>query len=405
MLMFRLFISCFVALMGQADEAEEPVAVDVLNQAREAVLGVDSIEYTFRLTNSGTAAAMTSSIEGMARLLTASPDGGPYHFLAGTLTPTNKTQELLEFTVARMGDFSQVANRAEQVLFVGEGNSVRGELIGFSDPVLLENFIISRPFNAAGDGQSVSLTGTSEVSGELCDVLVVPGRKGLSARWFIARSDHLPRAVERDLLTAEGKGIARLELDSLRLNPDLQPADFKLATPAGWRIVDMNTTGSAPTSKPTGQYGRDGLLMLGKPAPDFGLKAPSGDLPLGETVRLEDLRGQVVVLDFWATWCPPCRRAMPMLQEIHEDYAAKDVKVVGISTSERGGNPKARMNSKGYSYGLLLNGETIAASYGVRSLPTCYVLNEEGVVVYASRGFNPLDESAIRRAIDVALDR
>ena len=399
MLMLRLLISCFVALMGQAGEVGKPVAVDVLNQAREAALGVQSVEYTFRLSNSGTASAMTSEIEGMARLLAADSEGGPYHFMAGTLTPTKKTQEPLEFTVARMGDLYQIANRAEEVLFFGRGNSAHDQLISFSDPVLIENFIIPRPFNVAGDGHSVSLAGTSEVSGELCDVLVVPGRKGLSARWFIARSDHLPRAVERDLLTAEGGGVARLEIDSLRLNPDLEPEDFRLATPAGWRTVDVSATRSSPASKPLPQYGLDGLLMRGKPAPDFALKAPGG-----ETVRLEDLKGQVVVLDFWATWCPPCRRAMPMLQKIHEDYAAKDVKVVGISTSERGGNPEEMMNSKGYNYGLLLNGEAIGSSYAVRSLPTCYVLNKEGVVVYASRGFKPLDEAALRRAIEAALN-
>lgn len=394
-----VLLSCLLAL-GFPGPRDEPRAVDVLEASRAAFLELGSVQYGFELVTSGAAKSTTAGMEGLARLLAADGDGGPYHFMAGTLIPTDAAQQPLEFTVARVGDIYQVSNRAERVLFLAKGRSVGSRMISFTDPVLLENFISKKPFEVAGDGADISLDGTAEVAGELCDVLVIPGRRGLLARWFIARSDHLPRVVEREVKTPQGAGLIRLELSGLKLDPELEPRDFKLRAPPGWRTVDVNAANAAPFAQPAPRRMPDGLLMRGEAAPAFELESPDG-----ETVSLEDLRGQVVVLDFWATWCPPCRRAMPGIQELHDDYAGKGVAVYGVSTSERGGDPAALMADKGFTYGLLLDGERIAPFYGVSALPTCYVIDKAGRVVLTTRGFTPRDEAFVRKAIDDALTR
>jgi thiol-disulfide isomerase/thioredoxin len=395
-----LFTSCLLALPALAGVSGDPAAVDVLEQARATFRAMDSVQYSYRLTTSGPAASTTTAMDGLARLLSADENGGPYLFTAGSFTSADGKRDPLEFTVARVGDFYQVSDRAEQVLFLGKGESVGSRMTSFTDPVFIENFIITEPFAVAGSGMDVSLAGTEEVDGELCDVLVIPGRKGLLARWFIARSDHLPRVVEREVINALGGGVIRVEIHSLQTNPELEPADFKLRAPPGWRTVDVNAANAAPFTQPAPRRMPDGLLMYGVRAPEFELADPSGD-----TVTLAELRGQVVVLDFWATWCPPCRRAMPLVQKVHEAYPSDVVRVFGVSTSERGGDPAALMKDKGFTYGLLLNGESIAPFYGVRSLPTFYVLDKKGRVMHASRGYNPNKEKAIRRAIDAAIAR
>jgi len=99
----------------------------------------------------------------------------------------------------------------------------------------------------------------------------------------------------------------------------------------------------------------------------------------------------VVVLDFWATWCSPCRRAMPLVQKLHERFAeGGKVRVIGISTAERSdADPAQFMHDAGYTYGLLVHGERIQHDYLAASLPTLYVIDEEGKVLHASVGFEP----------------
>ncbi len=389
-------LSAGVVLAGSSD----PQAVAVLEKARAAFRAVPQIQYSFRLSNSGTAAAQTAAIDGMVRLLPTDERGGPYHFMAGTLTSSDQEQPPLEFTVGRIGSLYQVANREERVLMLASGEEVGSQMISFTDPILIENFIITSPLGVAGEGETVSLAGTATVAGELCDILVIPGKQGVIARWFFARSDSLPRAVERDVRTSAGAGVVRLDIHSLITTGELQPEDFKLRAPAGWRTVDVNALNVSPFATPAPRRMPDGLLMRGEQAPDFKLSTPGG-----EQVSLNDLRGEVVVLDFWATWCPPCRKAMPHVQALHEAYSGQDVRVIGVSTSERGGDPARMMAKKGFEYGLLLKGERVAPIYGVTALPTFYVIDKAGVVVHASRGFSSHEEKSIRATIDAALAR
>jgi len=135
------------------------------------------------------------------------------------------------------------------------------------------------------------------------------------------------------------------------------------------------------------------LLPAGSVAPEWTLKDPQG-----QTRRLSDLRGHVVVMDFWATWCAPCHRVLPELQRLHEEFSPRGVVVLGISTSERGGNPAQLLRERGYTYGLLLNGEAIAASYHVIGMPVVYVIGADGTILHGDVG---ADEAAgaARRAL------
>src|SRR5690606_9627000 len=78
-------------------------------------------------------------------------------------------------------------------------------------------------------------------------------------------------------------------------------------------------------------------LAIGDVAPDYGAPTLGGD-----TIRLESLRGSPVLLNVWATWCPPCREEMPALQELHERYADRGLRVVGVSVDSRGAEAAIR---------------------------------------------------------------
>jgi peroxiredoxin len=115
--------------------------------------------------------------------------------------------------------------------------------------------------------------------------------------------------------------------------------------------------------------------LVGQTAPDFRLATLQGT-----QLRLADLRGKAVLVDFWDTWCPPCRRAMPHLQQLSTQYPDQLV-VVGIALGQEG-EPKVRAfaSERGLTFPVALGGEEIFKSYGVQNLPTTFLVDGQGTI-------------------------
>lgn len=117
-----------------------------------------------------------------------------------------------------------------------------------------------------------------------------------------------------------------------------------------------------------------------KPAPDF--KLPTHD---GKELKLSDYKGKIVILDFWATWCPPCRRGIPDLISIKEQYKNKGVEIIGISIDEFTRNTKSEVvpfiKEYGINYPVVYGTMDIARAYGgVSSIPTSFVIDQKGQI-------------------------
>jgi thiol-disulfide isomerase/thioredoxin len=121
--------------------------------------------------------------------------------------------------------------------------------------------------------------------------------------------------------------------------------------------------------------------------------------PSGAVVTLADYQGQVVVLDFWASWCPPCRAAMPAIDRLHERFKDKSVKVFGVNINDNK-DPVKFMEEMGVDYPLLVEGEAAAQHFGVQAIPTFIVIDPEGRVVYEKAGWAPQAEQEMIREIE-----
>jgi len=111
-------------------------------------------------------------------------------------------------------------------------------------------------------------------------------------------------------------------------------------------------------------------------AADFTLQDMSG-----KNVRLSDYKGKVVLLEFWATWCPPCRESIPGLEKLHKKYKDKGVVVLAVSMDEGGWNEvKSFIKENGITYSVLKGTEEVAVQYKVRSIPLLLILNKEGII-------------------------
>lgn len=115
---------------------------------------------------------------------------------------------------------------------------------------------------------------------------------------------------------------------------------------------------------------------IGYLAPDFTLV----DLE-GNQVKLSDLRGKTVFLNFWATWCPPCRAEMPEIEAVNQEYKDRDVVIIGIDLFEPEDEVRQFVQGGGYSWTFVIDttGE-VASNYKVTAIPASFFLDREGVV-------------------------
>jgi len=111
-------------------------------------------------------------------------------------------------------------------------------------------------------------------------------------------------------------------------------------------------------------------------APDFALQDLSG-----KNVRLSDLKGKVVLLEFWATWCGPCRESIPEMEKLHKNYRDKGLVVLGVSMDASGMEVvRSFARDQGISYSVLQGNNEIADQYMVRVIPVVYLVNKEGMI-------------------------
>lgn len=146
------------------------------------------------------------------------------------------------------------------------------------------------------------------------------------------------------------------------------------------------------TSQDATTRGQESAL-IGKHAPDFTLR----DLK-GNQVSLSALKGKPVVLNFWATWCMPCRAEIPHLEELYTKYKDQGLMVLGANTETDYMKVKRFAQSR-ISYSVLLDGSTQSQEYDVKGIPCTYYIDRKGIVRHRSVGFAPGDEALIEEKI------
>ena len=131
------------------------------------------------------------------------------------------------------------------------------------------------------------------------------------------------------------------------------------------------------------------------PAEAISGSAPAWELPLigGGTLNSADLAGKIVVVDFWATWCPPCRAEVPHYVELQETYREKGLVIVGISFDE-GANAEGRvvkfMEDYKINYPVVMGDAAVAEAFGgIEAFPTTFVVDREGRLVNRKVGYKP----------------
>ncbi len=137
-----------------------------------------------------------------------------------------------------------------------------------------------------------------------------------------------------------------------------------------------------------------GCAPVGDPGQLQGSKAPAATFEAvasGEpAAKLGEMGGQVILIDFWATWCGPCHQIMPELQKLHEKYGPQGLRVLGVSDEDRS-TVEAFAQSRAETYPLYLDMENASGRFGVSGIPTLVLIGKNGKVIYTHVGA-PLGE-------------
>jgi thiol-disulfide isomerase/thioredoxin len=141
--------------------------------------------------------------------------------------------------------------------------------------------------------------------------------------------------------------------------------------------------------------------LVGLPAPDFLLPYAS-PAEQGKSQRLSDLQGTAVVLDFWASWCGPCRAQTPVLERVAKSFGTDKLRVLGVGTSDEKSNIIRFLQRTPPAYPSVYDDQEVASSlYHVQGLPTLIVVGKDGMVRAVSNGFT--DERELLRIVGDAM--
>jgi thiol-disulfide isomerase/thioredoxin len=389
-----LVVLCLAVSPAPAEPDSATQALQILHRATDAAHKLAAISYQATFSADGALAERVPHLNGVV-LAKRGPDDHHLVHIEGLIASGSSARKTpFRFAI----DGQNVYHLDIEQKVISSGPLAEAGLAG-SNPLFQPRFLHDSPFRDAIESNSAQHQGIQDVDGVPCNVVKVQGQgpQGGNTKLFLGVEDYLLRRIEKTVQVPSFPGrppsVGRIifSVTELDPHPQINESLFHIDPPAGYESRRLK----APPSRLA-----TGLLPIGSQAPDWQLKTPDG-----KTVSLQGLRGKIVVLDFWATWCGPCKMAMPGLQRLHERFKDKPVVIYGVNCRERVPNadPMGYIKKKGYSYGQLVNGNPVADKYLIDGIPCLYVIAPDGKILDARAGFHPRIEAELAQLIEQAL--
>ena len=275
-------------------------------------------------------------------------------------------------------------------------------LLAFQETTSLADIFSTEPFEESlKEFEKVTLIGEETIKGSVCQKICIEIEKQIHTLWVDKGAKPVIRKAVVDYRKAveekakkNGDVIRKYEVSVLFTGWDakekISPEQFVFSPPANAKQLssfdDINKEPDHP--------------LEGKPAIDFTLKKLDGS-----NFTLSELKGKkVVILDFWATWCPPCQRSMPILEKVMEGYKDKDVLLIAVNEQETPKAINAFLEKKGLHPTVVLDEKgDVGTKYQANAIPQFVIIGKDGVIKKVFPGVPPSFESTFQKIIDAEL--
>ncbi len=140
----------------------------------------------------------------------------------------------------------------------------------------------------------------------------------------------------------------------------------------------------------------------GDPAPECSLPLLTDD---SQTVSLNQFKGKVILLDFWASWCPPCEKSFPFLDQLQEKFKSKGLEVITVNLDEEKQDALTFIKSRPVTFTIVHDSEGICPElYQVQAMPSSYLIDKSGKIKYVNYGFLTSEEEALTNQVTSLLN-
>ena len=338
----------------------------VFQAASDAMCQSPAVEFRFKSYGTGSLEKTTARLAGTARLIFEAP-GHPamVRIEAMSLDPSRPSGPATRILITSDGESTAVLSAAEKTLWRSARHRGGGLLLSRKSNMFLTTLIEARRLTDLLEYSAVLKRAV--IDGTLCDLVTFPLPGGGGYSYAFGADDHLPKSMQWETMK-DGSAGARI---------------MGIASWSGIEIppVDAFRPGALPEGYIDKEYTSGG--------PAIGDVAPAWTVTNGDkaSLSLAELKGHVVIMDFWATWCGPCEASLPTMRALWEKYRDRGLRVVGLNWKETG-DAKAHFQKKGITYPTF-PGDAVASAYGVDSsgIPTVFIVGPDGRVLEYFLGF------------------
>ncbi len=365
-----------LAAITCANPNPEPDPRQLFLQAASAAEATPTVAYLFQATSEDADGARR--IEGRALLERLDLSGASYRARIEAEEAGTNGSRVVRIGIRNHDDVYLLDSTSRSALHASLYAGGSGLLYRLG-PVVMYAFFDPRAVASEAEAATVDYEGRGEVAGEPCHLVYVTYDDDEDdSRWCLGVEDHLPRMMSwigsEETTTLEIFQIERLEA--------VDEADLEVDLAEDWTLEDA-TAGPA----------------FGSPVKPWSLR-----LPDETTLSSDDLLGEIVVLDFWATWCPPCLTTLDKLETIQHQYADRPVRFIAVNTLEDA-DPLAFVEERGYTFEVGLDGDELHDRVAPGSLPAFAVIDAEGRWAGVGLGYyGDGSDRHMARLIEGALD-